>query len=104
VALSLIVMVQILAQDRQPRLSPQFDQLPSAEAAEARSVAEQRAAAFAAHQFDEKYTDFIREFDTLTTYRIRGTFNLKQAKRVSAAWRKLRADPGWLEKKTPCDR
>jgi hypothetical protein len=63
------------------------------------AVARRKAAVQAAREFDTKFNDVAIEMNRLAAeLREKGTFNIKQAAIITKAWRKLRADAGWLEK------
>lgn len=63
------------------------------------AIAKRKAAHEADRQFIEKFNALINELNRLgNEYHDKGTFNIKQAAKISKAWRKLHDDPGWLEK------
>jgi len=61
-----------------------------------RSAAERRAAEESLRQLHEKLAEFVRAWNDFTEeYTVRGTFNLKKARAVNAAWMKLQHDESW---------
>jgi hypothetical protein len=65
---------------------------------EARALSEHKAQSEAARQFSDKFNDLVIQMNRLKDGIEKGIFNRKQALIVTKAWRKLRVDPGWLEK------
>jgi len=64
-----------------------------------RSAAERRAAEESLRQLHEKLAEFVRAWNDFTEeYAVRGTFNLKKARAVNAAWMKLQHDESWPQR------
>ena len=61
-----------------------------------RSTAERRAAEESLRQLNERMAEFVLAWNAFTEeYTVRGTFNLKKARAVNAAWVKLQRDESW---------